>query len=78
MAKITWTGHAGDNNWNNAANWSPAQVPGPSDTVTISTSVATDINVSNEAVGALTTNSHVTLTVGSAEFTPRRTTGPTW
>jgi hypothetical protein len=69
MAKITWTGHAGDNNWNNAANWSPAQVPGPSDTVTISTSVATDINVSNEAVGALTTNSHVTLTVGSAEFT---------
>ena len=32
---LSWTGTAGDNNWHTASNWSPAQVPGPADDVTI-------------------------------------------
>jgi hypothetical protein len=61
MSTITWTGAAGDNNYNNPANWSPAQVPTAADTAVISTTVATTIGLSNAAVGALTTKSLVTL-----------------
>jgi hypothetical protein len=63
MATILWTGAAGDGNFNNPANWSPAQVPGPTDSVTISPSAATAISVANDAVGNLTTNANVTLNV---------------
>ena len=64
MAAITWTGNAGDGNFNNPANWSPAQVPGASDTVTISVSTATLINVSTaDAVQALKTSAKVTLSI---------------
>jgi hypothetical protein len=63
MATIVWTGAAGDGNFNNPANWSPQQVPGATDTVTISPSAATAISVANDAVGSLTTNANVTLTV---------------
>ena len=65
MATITWTGKAGDGNYNNSANWSPMQVPGSGDTVTISTAAATAINVSGAAAGALTTNKFVTLNVSN-------------
>jgi hypothetical protein len=61
MANISWTGTAGDNNFNNPLNWSPQQVPGAGDTVTISTVAATAISLSNDAVGNLTTNANVTL-----------------
>ncbi len=64
MASITWTGKAGDNNWNNAANWSPAQVPSSADTVTISAAAATAISLSgSDAAGALSTSKLVTLHV---------------
>ena len=61
MANISWTGSAGDNNFNNPLNWSPQQVPGAGDTVTISTAAATAISLANDAVGNLTTNANVTL-----------------
>jgi hypothetical protein len=64
MAAITWTGAAGDGNFNNPMNWSPPQVPGASDTVTISPSAATLINVSqNDAVATLATSNLVTLSI---------------
>ena len=64
MAAIVWTGAGGDGNFNNPANWSPAQVPTVNDTVTIAPAAATAIAISqNDAVGALTTNQFVTLTV---------------
>lgn len=34
-ASISWTGYANDNQWTNKINWSPDQVPGPNDDVTI-------------------------------------------
>jgi hypothetical protein len=64
MAAITWTGAAGDGNFNNPANWSPAQVPGATDTVTISPHAATLINISTaDAVQALKTSATVTLSI---------------
>jgi hypothetical protein len=65
MATIVWTGNAGDGNWNTPGNWSPAQVPGVSDTVTISPTALTAIAVGGNAVGALTTDNFVTLNVGN-------------
>ncbi len=66
MASITWTGAAGDNNYNNPANWSPMQVPGSGDTVTISTAAATAIGISGtDAVAGLTTNNKVTLNLSN-------------
>ncbi len=64
MAAITWTGAAGDGNFNNPANWSPAQVPGASDTVTISPHAATLINISTpDAVQSLKDSATVTLSI---------------
>jgi fibronectin-binding autotransporter adhesin len=34
-ASISWTGYGNDNQWTNKINWSPDQVPGPNDDVTI-------------------------------------------
>jgi hypothetical protein len=79
MATITWTGAAGDGNYNNPANWSPAQVPGAADTVTISVSAATAINASNGAAGALTTSKLVTLNVSNqTSFTLGSSTSSTF
>ena len=78
MANIAWTGAAGDGNYNNAANWSPAQVPTVTDTVTINTTATTAINVNNGAAEALTTNSKVTLNLGdNANYTIGTGTAPT-
>ena len=38
----TWTGNAGDGNWSNAANWSPAKVPGSTSNVCIPTFTTAD------------------------------------
>jgi len=68
MTAITWTGAGGDDNFNNPANWSPQQVPGAADTVTIAPPAAVTINVTQgDAVGALTMSSKVTLAVGNGD-----------
>lgn len=67
MASITWTGAAADGNYNNPANWSPPQVPGAGDTVTISTATATAIGISGaDAVAGLSTNNEVTLNLSNS------------
>ena len=63
MATITWTGAAGDGNFENPANWNPQQVPGSTDTAVINPAAAVTINVS-DTVASLTTAADVTLTVG--------------
>ncbi len=68
MATITWTGAAGDGNYNNPANWNPQQVPGATDSAVINTSVATTIGIAqNDAVQALSLNKNVTLAVSTGE-----------
>ncbi len=63
MTAYTWTGAAGDSNFNNAANWSPQQVPGSADSVTISPAAALVLDVST-TLANVTTGASVTLTVG--------------
>jgi hypothetical protein len=63
---IKWTGAAGDGNFNNPMNWSPQQVPGPTDSVTISTAAATTITVTqSDAIQALKLSKQVTLAVSN-------------
>jgi len=48
-ADYTWTGNAGDNDWNNALNWNPSTVvPGDADTVTLNNTV--NITLSDNVV----------------------------
>jgi len=65
---IKWTGAAGDGNFNNPMNWSPQQVPGPTDSVTISTSAATTITISQaDAVKTLSLSKQVTLAIANGD-----------
>ena len=68
MATITWTGAAGDGNYDNPANWSPQQVPTATDTAVINTAAKTTITISqNDAVQALSLNKNVTLAVSTGD-----------
>ncbi len=68
MATITWTGAAGDGNYDNPANWSPHQVPGAGDSAVISTQSPSTVTISqNDAVQALTLNKNVTLAVSTGD-----------
>ncbi len=62
MTTYTWTGAAQDDNFNNPANWSPQEVPGSADTVTINPAAALTLNIS-ATLANLTTGADVTLTV---------------
>ncbi len=65
MATITWTGNAGDGNFNNPANWSPMQVPGSGDNAVIAPSATSSITVTNDTVGGLSLSSKVTLDIAN-------------
>ena len=60
-AAITWIGPGGkpnsDGNWNNAANWDPAQVPGPGDTAIVP-------DVTSDAGKATPITRTITVTAG--------------
>src|SRR5436190_23812547 len=66
-ANFTWTNNAGGN-WNTAANWSPNQVPGPTDSATVSINAALTVStpsaVGNVTFSGATLNGPATLTVG--------------
>ncbi|HEY1685428.1 MAG TPA: RHS repeat-associated core domain-containing protein [Tepidisphaeraceae bacterium] len=64
LSQITWTGGTG--NWNNPANWNPAQVPGGSDDVTIPASGNVTI-ADNEAALSITTDAGSSLTLGTGD-----------
>ena len=68
MATITWTGAAGDGNYDNPANWSPQRVPGANDSAVISTAAQSTVTISqNDAVQALSLNKNVTLAVSTGD-----------
>jgi hypothetical protein len=80
MTAYTWTGHAGDGNWDNQLNWTPNGVPGPADSASISLSAAGAINLDNGfGAGTLTTNKFVTLNLSNQDtFTLGSGTGGTF
>jgi hypothetical protein len=66
LSAVSWTGSAGDNNWDSPDNWSTQAVPGSSDDVTIN--VAADIMHSNnvaDAVNSLNSNQPLTISAGT-------------
>jgi hypothetical protein len=52
-ASISWTGNAGDVLWQDAGNWSPAQVPGSGDAVQINAPGTTITEPPSATVGSL-------------------------
>ena len=78
-AVITWTNSSGGS-WTNAANWSPNQVPGSSDTASITNGTGYTVNLDTTVTiagltlggssGTQTLVTASTLTVGSAVINP--------
>lgn len=71
-ADYTWTGNAGDNDWNNPANWNPSTaVPGAADTVTLNNTVnitlSDDVVIGNLFIYTGNTNT-VTLNLNGKEL----------
>ncbi|OJJ18468.1 hypothetical protein BKI52_22905 [marine bacterium AO1-C] len=64
MAQTNWTGGAGDNDWNNAGNWS-AGIPTATSNVTILNVASLPILVSAETINDLTINASASLTVNA-------------
>jgi len=65
---IVW--NANNGNWNTAGNWSPAQVPGPGDDVTINVGRTVTINTTSASVNTLTLGSGAQLNRnGGADLT---------
>ncbi len=66
LSAVAWTGTAGDNNWDTAANWSTDSVPGPADDVTIA--IAANVVHSNsvtDSIRSLATNQPLTISGGT-------------
>ena len=69
LSTVTWTGGAGDSNWDTAQNWSGDAVPGPGDDVTIDLG-ANDFAVTHsanvmDAVNSLTSKAAIAITGGT-------------
>jgi hypothetical protein len=62
VSGIQWAGTA-DNNWNNAANWIPAQVPGLSDDVTIPVTATLPVVSTTANLNSLTIAGGATVTL---------------
>src|SRR5208283_354746 len=68
---VTWMNPAGGN-WDNRANWSPANVPGSGDDAVINTTSAATITIQSgdsESVRSLTTASGDTLSITGGSLT---------
>src|SRR5262249_43392181 len=66
LSAVSWTGQAGDNNWDTPGNWSTANIPAAADDVTIT--IAATVKHSTSAVDSvhsLTSNQPITLSGGT-------------
>src|SRR5256885_994324 len=65
LAPASWTGNAGDFNWNTATNWSGNAVPTSADDVTISPAAVATINVTSTAFARSLNDTKGTLSIAS-------------
>ncbi len=66
LSAVTWTGGAGDNNWDTPGNWSTDSVPGSADDVTIN--IAANVVHSNDvtdSINSLTSTEPLTISGGT-------------
>ncbi len=78
LSAVAWTGAAGDNNWDTAANWSTDSVPGSSDDVTIA--IAANVVHSNsvtDSINSLTSAEPVTISGGTLSIAAASTINST-
>ena len=78
LSAVTWTGGAGDNNWDTAANWSTDSVPGPGDDVTIN--IAANVVHSNDvtdSINSLTSTEPLTISGGTLSIAAASTINST-
>ena len=79
LSAVTWTGGAGDNNWDTAANWSTDSVPGSGDDVTINiaANVVHSDNVT-DSINSLTSTEPLTISGGTLSIASASTIGSTF
>ena len=78
LSAVTWTGGAGDNNWDTPANWSTDSVPGSADDVTIN--IAADVVHSSDvtdSIHSLTSTEPLTISGGTLSIAAASTIGNT-
>jgi autotransporter-associated beta strand protein len=78
LSAVTWTGGAGDNNWDTPANWSTDSVPGSGDDVTID--IAANIVHSDDvtdSINSLTSTEPLTISGGTLSIASTSTIGGT-
>ena len=76
LSAVTWTGEAGDNNWDTPANWSTDSVPGSGDDVTIdiAANVVHSDNVT-DSINSLTSTEPLTISGGTLSIASASTIG---
>ena len=76
LTAVSWTGDAGDNNWDTAKNWSPVGVPGSGADVTINipANVVHSDNVA-DSINSLTSTEPLTISGGSLSIAAASTIG---
>ena len=77
LSAITWTGGAGDNNWDSVANWNPERVPTSTDDVTINTSANVVYSLANvtDSINSLTSTEPLTISAGGISIAAASTIG---
>jgi autotransporter-associated beta strand protein len=76
LSAVSWTGSAGDNNWDTPGNWSTDSVPGSGDDVTID--IAANIVHSDDvtdSINSLTTTEPLTISGGTLSIASASTIG---
>jgi IPT/TIG domain len=76
LSAVTWTGGAGDNNWDSPGNWSTDSVPGSGDDVTIN--IAANVVHSNsvtDSINSLTSTEPLTISGGTLSIASASTIG---
>ena len=76
LSAVTWTGDAGDDNWDTPDNWSTQSVPGADDDVTIDTT-ATVVHSADvtDTIDSLTTTAPLSITGGTLSIASASTIG---
>lgn len=78
LSAVSWTGLAGDSNWDTAGNWSTDAVPGVNDDVTINIA-ANVVHSSNaqDSIHSLTSTEPLKISAGSLSIAAASTTSST-
>jgi autotransporter-associated beta strand protein len=76
LSAVTWTGDAGDDNWDTPDNWSTQSVPGADDNVTIdATATVVHSFAVTDTIESLTTTAPLSITGGTLSIASASTIG---